>query len=352
MSARGEESKARPTKRVAMQLAVPRAAWWLPGPHLPTIFGKLFRRVPQPPTTRERWPTPDGDTLSVERLRGRTEAPRLVLFHGLEGGLHSTYARGLLHQAHQRGWWADLVLWRTCDGETVNAVRRSYHSGASDDADVALTRILGADPSRPVLLHGVSLGGNVLLKWLGERGDTVPASIRAAVAVSAPFDLAAASARIDRGFSKVYGRFFLKTLKAKTAAKLSQFPDVVDPAALARIRTLRDFDELVTGPVHGFGGADEYYARSSSINFLSRIRVHTLLLNARNDPFLPASILDRVSEIARDNPNLTCCFPPSGGHVGFVAGGSPRDADFWMERVTLDWLESAAYRQGLGQAVL
>ena len=223
----------------------------------------------------------------------------------------------------------------------MNAVRRSYHSGASDDADLALARIVSADPDRPVLLHGVSLGGNVLLKWLGERGDAVPASIRAAVAVSVPFDLAAASARIDRGFSKVYGRFFLKTLKAKTAAKLSQFPDVIDPAVLAGIRTLWDFDELVTGPVHGFGGAAEYYARSSSINFLSRIRVNTLLLNAKNDPFLPPSTLDRVSAIARDNPNVTCCFPQSGGHVGFVAGRNPGDADYWMERVTLDWLEAA-----------
>jgi len=342
MSARGEESKARPAERGATTLAVPRAAWWLPGPHLPTIFGKVFRRVPQPPTTRERWRTPDGDLLSVERLRGRPDAPRLVLFHGLEGGLHSTYVRGLLNQAYQRGWWADLVLWRTCDGETVNAVRRSYHSGASDDADLALTHIVSSDPDRPVLLHGVSLGGNVLLKWLGERGDAVPASVRAAVAVSVPFDLAAASARIDRGLSKVYGRFFLKTLKAKTAAKLSRFPDVIDPAVLAGIRTLWDFDELVTGPVHGFGGAAEYYARSSSINFLSRIRVNTLLLNARNDPFLPPSTLDRVTSITRGNPNVTCCFPPSGGHVGFIAGRNPGDADYWMERVTLDWLESSA----------
>jgi predicted alpha/beta-fold hydrolase len=226
----------------------------------------------------------------------------------------------------------------------VNAVRRSYHSGASDDVDVALARIISGDPDRPTLLHGVSLGGNVLLKWLGERGDTVPASIRAAVAVSVPFDLAAASARINRGFSKVYGRFFLKTLKAKTAAKLLRFPDVIDPVVLAGIRTLWDFDELVTGPVHGFGGAAEYYDRSSSINFLSKVRVRTLLLNARNDPFLPPSTLDRVATIARTNPSVTCCFPPSGGHVGFIAGKSPKNADYWMERVTLNWLEETALR--------
>lgn len=342
MSALGEESKARPTERDAMPLAVPRAAWWLPGPHLPTIFGKVIRRVPETPTSRERWPTPDGDVFSVERLRGQAGAPRLVIFHGLEGGLHSTYARGLLHQAYQRGWWADLVLWRTCDGVTVNAVRRSYHSGASDDADVALTRIIRADPDRPTLLHGVSLGGNVLLKWLGERGDTVPAAIRAAVAVSVPFDLAAASARIDRGWSRLYGRFFLRTLKAKTAAKLSRYPDVIDGSVLSRIRTLWEFDELVTGPVHGFRGAAEYYAQSSSINFLNRVRVPTLLLSSRNDPFLPPSVLDRVAVIASNNPCVTCCFPRSGGHVGFIGGKTPLTADYWMERATLDWLQAIA----------
>jgi hypothetical protein len=225
----------------------------------------------------------------------------------------------------------------------VNAVRRSYHSGASDDADVALTRIIDADPDRPTLLHGVSLGGNVLLKWLGERGDTVPASIRAAVAVSVPFDLAAASARLDRGFSKIYAKFFLRTLKAKTAAKLSRFPDVIDAGTLAGIHTLWDFDELVTGPLHGFRGAADYYAKSSSINFLSRVRVRTLLLNARNDPFLPPSTLDRVAAIASDNPWMTCCFPPAGGHVGFINGRSPLDPTFWMEKATLTWLEEAAF---------
>ena len=337
---RGGESKVRRSERDSLHLAVPRAAWWLPGPHLPTIFGKMFRRVPAVPITRERWPTPDGDALTVERLRGRPDAPRLVLFHGLEGGAHSTYARGLLHQARARGWWADLVLWRTCDGEAVNAVRRSYHSGVSDDADLAIARIAESDPERPMLLHGVSLGGNVLLKWLGERGESVPPEVRAAAAVSVPFDLAAASACIDRGFFKVYGRFFLKSLKAKTAAKLARFPDVIDPAALARIHSLWDFDDLVTGPVHGFTGAADYYAQSSSIHFLSRIRVNTLLLNAQNDPFLPRSALEEVAAVANQNPCVHCVFPSGGGHVGFIAGSNPFGADYWMERLTLDWLES------------
>jgi len=198
---------------------VPSPAWWLPGPHLPTIYGKLFRKIDLPATQRVRWQTPDGDLLSVERLEGEDDAPRLVLFHGLEGGTHSTYARALLQRAKSRGWWMDLVLWRTCDGELVNRVPRSYHSGASDDADFAISRIVEDDPGRPLLLMGVSLGGNVLLKWLGERGSNVPPNVRAAAAVSVPYDLAAAAKRIEEGFSSVYGKFFLKTLKQKALAK-------------------------------------------------------------------------------------------------------------------------------------
>lgn len=339
-AARGGESKVRRTGRAASSPVPPRPAWWLPGPHLPTIFGRVFRRVGPVPTTRECWATPDGDSLSVERLRGRPGAPRLVVFHGLEGGTHSTYARGLLHNAQARGWWADLVLWRTCDGTPVNRVRRSYHSGASDDVELAIAHIVRTDPDRPVLVHGVSLGGNVLLKWLGERGENAPPALRAAAAVSVPFDLAAASKRIDSGFSRVYSRFFLKTLKAKTAAKLAGFPDLVDAVALARVRTLWEFDDLVTGPVHGFAGAADYYARASSLQFLDRIRIPTLLLNAQNDPFLPRSVLDKVAAAARGNQFVHCEFPDHGGHVGFVAGSNPARAEYWMERFTLDWLES------------
>ena len=343
---RSAQSKAMPSAGTqaegAAPRAIPRSPWWLPGPHLPTIFGKLFRTVDLPSTTRERWPTADGDALSIERVRGHADAPRLVLFHGLEGGTHSTYARGLLHAARARGWWADLVLWRTCDGEPVNRVRRAYHSGASDDAEFAIARIVADDPGRPTVLMGVSLGGNVLLKWLGERGDAVPPAIRGAVAVSVPYDLAAASRKIERGFSKVYGRFFLKRLKAKTLAKVPSFPGFVDAAAVARVRTLWEFDDVVTGPVHGFASAADYYARSSSMGFLDRIRVPTLLLNAQNDPFLPRTVLHKVRAIAAGNPYLQCEFPAHGGHVGFIAGPHPWRADYWMERHSLDWLAACA----------
>jgi hypothetical protein len=324
-----------------MEGNIPRAAWWLPGPHLPTIYGKLFRRVPAPPTVREHWPMPDGDVLSIDRMAGKPEKPRLVLFHGLEGGAHSTYVRGVLREAHARGWWADLVLWRTCDDEPVNAVRRSYHSGASDDADFAISRILAGDPARDTLLCGVSLGGNVLLKWLGERGQSVPPAIRAAAAISVPFDLALASRKIDAGFASVYSTFFLRSLKAKIAAKLERFPDIARRSDLAAVHTLWAFDDLVTAPVHGFADAADYYKRSSSIQYLARIGTPTLLLSAQNDPFLPRSVLADVQAIAQGNPHLHCVFPEHGGHVGFIAGPGPWKPDYWMEAFSLDWLENA-----------
>jgi predicted alpha/beta-fold hydrolase len=332
------ESKAVPPSNAVLLYATPAPAWWLPGPHLPTIFGKVCRSIDLPPTTRERWPTADGDVLSVERLRGSSDAPRIVLFHGLEGGTHSTYARGILHEARDRGWWADLVLWRTCDDRPVNDTRRAYHSGASDDAEAAIARVLSEDADRPTFLFGVSLGGNVLLKWLGERGDAVPPAVCGAVAVSVPFDLAAASRRIERGFSKLYGRVFLKSLKAKTFAKLERFPGMVDRATVSRVRTLWEFDDVVTAPIHGFASAADYYERCSSIAFLDRIRLRTLLVSAQNDPFLPREVLDKVRAIARANSRLHCDFPAQGGHVGFISGSLPWRPVYWMERFTLDWL--------------
>jgi hypothetical protein len=302
------------------------------------LYSKLFRTISIPRTTRERWPTPDGDALSVERLRGNADAPRLVLFHGLEGGTHSTYVRGLLHEAQRREWWADLVLWRTCDGEPVNRTRRAYHSGASDDIDFAMKRIISERPSRPTYVLGVSLGGNVLLKWLGECGDSISACVHGAAAVSVPFDLAAASRNTERGFSRLYAKFFLATLKSKALAKLERFPGLLDAEAVRRTRTLWQFDDIVTGPLHGFASAADYYEQSSSLRFLHRVRVRTLLLNAVNDPFVPRSVLDAVSLIASENSFLTCAFPDGGGHAGFVAGPHPRLAEYWMERFVADWL--------------
>lgn len=317
-----------------------RPAWWLPGPHLPTIYSKLVRRIAMPAeVSRRRLPMPDGDVVSIDRLPGHPSRPRVILLHGLEGGAHSTYARGVLREARTRGWAADLNLWRTCDGEPVNRVGRAYHSGASDDADYIIRTLAGEEPTRDHVLIGVSLGGNVLLKWLGEQGDRLPPNVRAAVAASVPFDLARASRHIDSGVRRVYARFFLKSLVAKSRAKLERFPELpIDRDRLARVRTLWEFDDVVTGPLHGFRDAADYYERSSSLRYLHGVRLPTLLLHAQDDPFLPRPVLDDVRAAVAANPYLHGEFPRRGGHVGFIGGPHPWAADYWFERRALDWL--------------
>ncbi|MGH9424678.1 MAG: YheT family hydrolase, partial [Thermoanaerobaculia bacterium] len=282
-------------------------AWWVPGAHLQTLWGRLVRRPPHVRTRVERWPTPDGDEVQIHRLDPRAgaprEPPRLLLLHGLEGTIGSSYIQGTLAQAQKRGWAADVLIFRTCDGR-MNRARRMYHSGDTTDLDFVVRRLIGDHPDQPLVAAGFSLGGNVLLKWLGELGAEVPTQFRAAAAVSVPFDLERGSRQIERGFSRLYARHFLRSLLVKARAKLASYPDLFDPAALGRVRTLYDFDDVVTAPVHGFQDAGDYYSRSSSIRFLSRIRRDTLLLAAYDDPFLPPDVLAAVEIMAQKNRNL------------------------------------------------
>jgi hypothetical protein len=205
-------------------------------------------------------------------------------------------------------------------------------------------RLLAADTGTPFVFAGVSLGGNVLLKWLGELGASVPERIVAAAAVSVPFDLERASRHIDHGFARVYQHHFLRSLRRKALAKLDRYPTLMSRDRVEQARTLYDFDDAVTAPVHGFSDAADYYDRSSSIRFLSRIRVPTLLLSAADDPFLPAEVLDEVRAAARANPALRVEFSPHGGHAGFVGGAAPWRAEFYAERRTFEYLEAALRR--------
>jgi predicted alpha/beta-fold hydrolase len=309
-----------------------RPAWWVPGAHAQTLWGKLARRRPTLPTRIERWSTPDSDFIDILRLDAGPERPRLFLLHGLEGTVRSHYVGGLLQLAREYDWGADMLIFRGC-GEEPNRAPRFYHSGETTDLAFAVSRVLEEFPAAPVVLCGVSLGGNVLLKWLGERGDSLPERIRAAAAISVPFDLERGSRHISRGFSRVYERHFLRTLRRKAAAKLAHFPALFDHRAMASARTLYDFDDVVTAPVHGFRDAHDYYRRSSSLDYLTRIRRPTLLLSARDDPFLPAAVLDEVTALAARNPCLTAEFHQRGGHVGFVAGPPWRPAYFAERRV-------------------
>ena len=322
-------------------------AWWVPGAHLQTLWGKLVRRAPRVQTRVERWTTPDGDEIELRRLdasSASSETPRLLLLHGLEGTINSIYLLGTLAEARARGWAADALIFRTCNGE-MNRARRMYHSGETTDLDFVVRRLVAANPMQPLVAAGFSLGGNVLLKWLGEQGASAPSQLVAAAAVSVPYDLERGSRHIERGFARIYGRHFLRTLRAKARAKLERFPGLFDATTLDQARTLYDFDDSVTAPVHGFRDASDYYSRSSSLNFLSRIQRPTLLLSARNDPFLPREVLDRVADVATDNDCLEVEFHELGGHVGFVSGHNPFRPRFYAERRVIDFLACAIGRR-------
>lgn len=331
----------RPSTRPVSRSAY-RPAWWLPDRHSATLWGRLGRREPSlltdMPVSLERWDTPDGDFLEVARLAAPTpEAPRLLLLHGLEGGTHSHYARALFREAQRRGWGADLLLFRSC-GSELNRLPRSYHSGETGDPLFVLERITTEHPGAPVGMVGVSLGGNVLCKLFGEQGDRLPAAVVGGVAVSVPYDLARASRHIGRGFGAVYERAFLKSLVPKALAKVARHPELLPMTRVRYARTLWEFDDLFTAPVHGFRDAADYYAKASSLPRLRGVRRPLLLLNAVDDPFIPAVVLDEVRQSVSGNGAVEVEFPERGGHVGFTSGRWPWRAFYYAEWRAVEFL--------------
>jgi predicted alpha/beta-fold hydrolase len=305
---------------------------WLPGGHAQTIWPAL-RPPPGVPLARERWDTPDGDFIDVDFAGPAAGPAAIVLFHGLEGGSDSHYARSLAAECARRGLRLAIPHWRGCSGEP-NRTRRAYHSGDSAEVDWILKKL--HSPGTMLLAIGVSLGGNAMLKWLGERGADAARLVRRAAAVSAPIDLPAAGAALDRGVNRLlYTRMFLSTLKPKTLAKLEAFPDLCDPALVRGARTFRAFDNVVTAPLHGFRDVDHYWTSAASGPYLCGIRVPTLLLNARNDPFLPEQALLAAARNAA--PDVLLEFPATGGHVGFMTGAFP-GRHGWLTQRILDFL--------------
>lgn len=281
--------------------------------HIQTIAAALFP-PPRVPLARCRWDTPDGDFIDVDFAGDAELARTMVVFHGLEGCSDSHYARLLARAFPAAGWRVAIAHWRGCSGE-ANRTPRAYHSGDSAEVDWILRR-LAAEAKRKIDVIGISLGGNALLKWLGEQGDAACAIVRRGAAVSAPVDLAAAGAALDRGLNRLlYTRMFLATLKPKSLAKLALFPGICDATRLRAARTFREFDDVFTAPLHGFRDVDHYWTSSSSGPLLERIRVPTLVINARNDPFLPEAALLAATRSAA--PCVSVELPRAGGHVGF-----------------------------------
>lgn len=301
------------------------------------MWGKFFRPSAVHDTRIERLETPDGDFLDLHHLDADPGAPILLLLHGLEGSVRSHYVQGLLVEARRRGWHAAVLIFRSC-GDEPNRTRRSYHSGETTDLEFVVNHLESTLPLAPLLLAGVSLGGNVLLKFLGEQGDRIPDRIKGAAAVSVPYDLARSSRHINEGFARVYQWNFLRSLRRKAQAKLKQFPNLVPYHSLERATTMFAFDDCFTAPIHGFRDAGDYYAKSSSINWLNTISINTLLLSAVDDPFLPPDVLDLVRQRAADNPRLEIDFPPYGGHVGFIGGSSPLSPVYYLEQRVGDFL--------------
>jgi predicted alpha/beta-fold hydrolase len=293
-----------------------------------TIFGPLFRPGPRVPLTRERWELADGDFVDVDRMPGPADAPLLVALHGLEGSSSAHYIRGLLHEARLEGWRGLALNFRGCSGD-MNRLLRSYHSGETGDLDELIRRVL--PEADRIVIAGCSLGGNVLVKWLGER--ETPPEVKAAAAVSVPFDLAACARTLDSpGFWRwVYRTRFLRTLKRKSLLKQEKFPQALDAKRVRSARTLFDFDDAVTSIVHGFRDAPDYYAQSSSGRFVQNVRIPLLLLSAKDDPFIPPESIPKAVP-----PNVTLEVHERGGHLGFVE--SP--PGFYAERRAIEFLRS------------
>jgi hypothetical protein len=307
--------------------------WWLRGPHAQTVYAAIAVRAPRVELRRERWDTPDGDFVDVDFLDGPAGAPWLHLFHGLEGSSESPYARALMAHARDHGWRGSVMHFRGCSGE-MNRLARAYHSGDTAEVEWVLERVRGV-AARPLHAVGVSLGGNALAKWLGEAGENARAVVESAAVVCAPVDLMAAGDALGRGFGLLYTRHFLATLKRTALAKLVRHPGLYDASRVRASRTLREFDNLVTAPLHGFRDTDDYWTRASAKPWLSRIAVPTLLVNARDDPFLPESALPTEREVSSA---VKLEFTPRGGHVGFVSGPFPGEIS-WLPRRIFHFLE-------------
>lgn len=308
---------------------------WLPDCHSQTIYPAIFLSKPQVAYVRQRLELDDGDFLDLDCTTppAKTRAKAfVVMFHGLEGSSQSHYALALMHQLKIHGFDGAVAHWRGCSGEP-NRLARSYHSGESNDINLVLHTVRQSLPASTELYAvGISLGGNALLKWLGEtqRDTSVVAS---AVAISAPQDLASGANQLAQGFSRLYAKNFMATMIAKSVYKAKTFSVPYDLGKVKQCKTFHEFDELVTAPLHGFSSAQDYWARSSSKQFLIHIKQPTLVINALNDPFLPRSVLAAAHQASS---RVSLEYPLTGGHVGFASGAFPGNHD-WIPNRCLDF---------------
>jgi predicted alpha/beta-fold hydrolase len=305
-----------------------RPAWWLPGPHLQTIWPALFRARRLRNIEHERLELADGDFLDLawsHKPAERKPRPLVLVLHGLEGSLHSHYAAGILHALDQAGMDGVLMHFRGCSGEP-NRLPRTYHSGDTGDLQ-EVVRHLRARGQPVAAVVGYSLGGNVLLKWLGEQRERT--GIAAAVAISVPFRLDAAARRMDQGGSRLYRRYLLRRLAASYHRKWRHRPSPLGDLDAHGLRSFWDFDDRITAPLNGFLDVHDYYRRSSSHAYLRHIRVPTRIIHARDDPFMFADTPPSPDEVS---DQVELLITRRGGHVGFVGGRLPWRPEYWLDR--------------------
>jgi predicted alpha/beta-fold hydrolase len=322
-------------------------AWFLRNPHAQTIWGRLARPRRLVTLRREVLETPDGDELVLDHLDAPLTAERplhFVLMHGLEGSSNSVYVQGVLAAVARHGHTATAMNFRSCARDPQSVLRmlpnrrpRFYHSGETGDFDFLIRTLSSRAPDARFVAFGASLGGNVLLKWLGENpGQQI---VLAAATLSVPYDLGAGAGHLETtAAGRFYRSRFLRTLKQKAAR--ADIAPLLDQERVQRARTFREFDDAATAPLHGFSSADDYYTRSSSIHFLHRITTPALALNAEDDPFLPPDVLPRAKAVASSSVDFRTT--PTGGHVGFIGGRAPWRCEYWAEELVVRWLIEAA----------
>ena len=310
-------------------------AWWLPNSHLQTIWPAICRvQIKNLPLERERIELPDGDFIDLDWCGKNQAGPIVVILHGFEGSINSHYAKGMIKTMMQHGWRTVFMHFRGCSGEP-NRLARGYHSGETADVGFVINKIVKRENNPYIAAIGYSLGGNVLLKWLGETGKHNP--LKAAAAISVPFELHKAAERIQRGFSRLYEWYLVKCARTRLVEKFKQISPTFDTATLAQIDGVHDLDRHYTVPVHGLSSIEAYYMLSSSRQYLRSIHVPTLLLQAKDDPFMSEDVIPNAEELSS---SITLEVTDAGGHVGFVSGILPWRPRYWLEERIPEFLKT------------
>lgn len=323
-------------------------AWWMTNKHIQTIIPRVYRRNHSIHTDDETLSTPDGDFLDISWTRKPTEnetTPIIIVFHGLEGSVESFYASGMLAAIKQRGWIGVLMHFRGCSGRPNNQ-SRAYHSGETEDPQFFIDYLSQRFSKAPLMAIGFSLGGNVLAKYLGEKGEQC--KLLCGAVISAPLKLAGCAKRISQRFSKVYQKYLLDKMKHSAISKIQHlrehYPLSLNIADIKKFSTLSQFDEHVTAPLHGFRNALDYYTQASAMQFLRNIQVPTLILHAADDPFMAEDVVPQASDLS---DSIRYELSNAGGHVGFLGGVNPLKPIFWLEQRIPEYFHQQLMKQEL-----